>query len=120
MTNLDELLKDHEAEIRAKLEAAELAVEVERPRVKTVLLHHDGEDLALVVDPRLLDDWRFSMLITRVEKDPSLIEDVMVRMLGESQYERMLTFFEDADGFVPASLVSGALEKLMRGVAPNS
>lgn len=98
-------------------------IEVEefiRPKVKTVGLNHNGEELTLVVDPRVMDDWRFSMLITKVEKDPSLIEEVMVKMLGAAQYERLLAFYEDADGFVSTRLVSGALEKLMRGVAPNS
>lgn len=95
-------------------------IEETRVKAKSVVLQHDGDTLTLVIDPRILEDWRFSMLITRVEKDPSLIEEAMVKMLGRHQYERMLAFFEDADGFVPTSLVSGALEKLLQGVSPNS
>jgi hypothetical protein len=80
--------------------------------VQDTTVEFNGEQFT--IKGKALKDYRMLVMLKKVEKDASALPDVLTKLLGEEQHERMINTIEDEDGFVDLEIVADFLRKLMQ------
>lgn len=57
-------------------------------------------------------DYRTFRLLTKIEKNPGVIPDVLDRVIGEEQHEALIEATEDENGFVSTEKIGQFLKAL--------
>lgn len=77
------------------------------------------------IDDRILSDWRFTMALTKCQKNDSIKQlegaQEMVRlMLGDDGLEKFMEhIMEQNDGFVPANVVMAEIQEIFESKIPK-
>lgn len=65
------------------------------------------------IDEQALDDMRFLRLLSKSRKDPLYFPDVIEKMLGEEQADRLYDHLEVEGGRVPIEAMSDIVAEIM-------
>lgn len=65
------------------------------------------------IDEQDLNDYRFLKLLAKAQKDALAFSDVLERMLGAEQEEKLCKHLEDEKGHVPMDALSEIVAEIM-------
>jgi len=94
--------------------AVEGAVAPEKIRTKAVTIG----DLTLIVDPTATDDWRALKLFNAIDKDLDAVDDLLILLVGEKQYERLIEELTEENGRLRPKELRAAFQKIMAVMDP--
>lgn len=77
------------------------------------------------IDDRILTDWRFTMALTKCQKEGMAqlegCQDMVRMMLGEEGLEKFMKHIADQnDGFVPANVVMSEIQEIFESKIPKN
>jgi hypothetical protein len=88
------------------------------PEPKDVVVRWDGNEYT--VPSYAFGDYRTFRLLSKVEKNPAVIPDILDRLLGEDQHEALIDASEDNEGRVPTEKIGEFLKALFEAAGQGN
>jgi hypothetical protein len=82
-----------------------------KQELKDVTVEFHGEQFT--VKGRALKDYKLLLLLNQMEKNGAVLPQVLTRLLGDEQHDRMVAVLEEEDGYVDAESVGDFFRTLM-------
>ncbi|WRS29607.1 hypothetical protein U6G28_08775 [Actinomycetaceae bacterium MB13-C1-2] len=97
--------------------AKKTVTEIEEIAIETVVV---GDDLTLVVDKDVLNDWEVLELIDEAEENPLRFPRLVKKVLGDTQYKKVKDYCRDDSGRVNPETIGEVFADVMGRLAKNS
>jgi hypothetical protein len=88
------------------------------PALRDVTVSWEGNEYT--ASSAAFGDYRTFRLLTRMEKNPAVLPDILDRLLGEDQHDALIEASEDETGHVPTEKIGEFLRALFEAAGQGN
>lgn len=103
---------------QAAKRGAKVPEDHKEPALRDVTVEWEGREYT--AEAASFGDYRTFRLLTRMEKNPAVLPDILDRLLGEEQHDALIEASEDETGHVPTEKIGEFLRALFEAAGQGN